>query len=160
MSDVNVVAQTLESTLERQARTRESYEQEIARLSQQLIELRAAVSFVQDAVDNYGKAEQEEAEHMAEHQAIIDACAAEEEAENKRIKEEREARIREAERIEAVIPAWREAQSEDWHRTQVAIDAENFKRPNEVYEKQLSGEAYMEEVSAMFENIKKKRAGK
>jgi hypothetical protein len=160
MSDANIVAQTLESTMARQARTRESYEQEIATLEKQLVQLRAAVSFVQEAVDNYGKAEQAEAEHLAELQELLDKCAAEEAAENKRIKEEREARIKEAERIEALRPAWREAQSEDWHRTQVAVDAENFKRRKEFYEKQLSGLAYMEECMILLEEVKKNKKRK
>lgn len=160
MSDANVVAQTLQSTMDRQARTRESYEQEIANLSSKLIELRATVGFIQQAIDNFGKDEEAEAAHLAELQKVLEACAIEEENANKQIKEEREAALREAERIEALRPAWREAQSEDWHRAQVAVDAENFKRRKEFYEKQLSGQAYMEQAMSILEEVKKNRKKK
>jgi hypothetical protein len=161
MSDAHVVAQTIESTLDRQARTRESYEQEIARLSSQIIELRASVNFVQEAIDNFGKDEQREAEHLAELQKVLDACAAEEEAENKRIKEEREAAIKEAQRIDSVREAYREAHSENWHREQVAIDKENFKNRVDYYEwRQNEDRIWDEAQQALSEALKKRKPKK
>jgi chromosome segregation ATPase len=160
MSDAHVVAQTIESTLDRQARTRESYEQEIARLSSQIIELRASVNFVQEAIDNFGKDEQREAEHLAELQKVLDACAAEEEEANKQIKKEREAAIKEAERIESVRPAYTEAQSEDWHRQNVALDEENFKKRLDYYEWRQSEDRLWDEVREVLPKALEKRKPK
>lgn len=72
MNDAEVVAQTLETTMARQAHTRESYEQEVAALSAKIIELRSALDFAQTAISLHGKFERDEAERQAAHEAMLE----------------------------------------------------------------------------------------
>lgn len=109
MSEASVVASTLDSTLQRAARTRESYEQEIAALSAELMSLRTAVDFLQTAIASHGAYEREEAERISAHKQMLkEQKEREEKEEAERLAKEKEEEERERQRQKEIKRAERE----------------------------------------------------
>lgn len=159
MSEASVVASTLDSTLQRAARTRESYEQEIAALSAELMSLRTAVDFLQTAIASHGAYEREEAERIA----------ADKRAEKERREQEERDAKETAERIAAEWEAEQRAAEEALRETekQLAIRdekererAEKLKEKKDMEERQkeieykFSDQARFDESLALLNSLK------
>lgn len=159
MSEASVVASTIDSTLQRAARTRESYEQEIAALSAELMSLRTAVDFLQTAIASHGSYEREEAERIAADKRT---------EKERREQEERDAKET-AERIAAEWEAEQRAVEEALRETekQLAIRdekererAEKLKEKKDMEEKQkeieykASEQARLDDGLALLNSLK------
>lgn len=143
MSEASVVASTLDSTLQRAARTRESYESEIANLSAEIMALKTAIEFLEGAIASHGAYEREEAERIAADKQK----EKERREEEKRVKEREGQAIAEAERLENEKA---QAQLEKIEREKAAKDA--IKQEKEVKKKErddlLKYETQLEYISS------------